>query len=547
MKRVFGPVALGLALWAPALAQPLMPKSDEKAPLSAPVQPAIPLPDELGQVDGNADKKAQTRRVERFVVQGNTILKEEELRGLLKLYEGKELTLAQMREAAADLTSLYQRKGYYLVRAIVPVQDFKSPEVKLTVVEGKIGQIRVEGAEHYDPDFIKRRFQVSGEDGNFRADKFTRSLILMNELPDLDVKAVFAPGREVGTADVILKTRDRTPVHFGVDYNNYGTPETGVNRVGLDFDAGNLLFQADQLQLRGVVGFPSRNNNFFQVQYGTPINLQGTTLNASYANGAFAVSQGLGAILDVRGNADIFTLTLSHPMERDLDFTSNLGLAVSHKNITNNFFGGRFPFSHDEYTMTRLSYMADWRGPSGRSILQASWSQGFGGTPETDPLVSRAGANGRFSRFNLDGARIHRLSEGLYGVVRGSVQYATSPLYVGEQFALGGPDTVRGYQQAELLGDNAYLVGAELRWSPIPEALDAFQLAFFVDHGGVSLNRKLPGDLSRGSSLTGAGLGLRWSPFDQTNIRLDVGFPISPTESRSGNTPALYLGVQTRY
>lgn len=531
----------GLVLQAGVFAQPLT----VEPPLESPLPP--PAVRDLGQVDVKPDPSTETRQVDRWLVEGNTLLPAEDVNAILSAYQGRALTLAQMKEAAADVTSLYQRKGYYLVRAIIPKQDFTTGQVRVLVVEGKIADVRVEGAEYYDPEFIKERFAVAIEDKNFRADDFTRAIALLNELPDLQVKAVLSPGKDKGTADVVLKVEDRLPVHAGIDYNNYGTPQTGQNRIGLDFDAGNLAFQGDQLSLRGVVGFPSRNNTFYQVQYQTPINLDGTTMGVSYANGAFSVSQGLGAILDVRGVADIFTLSASHPLQRDLDFSSNIGLAVSHKNITNNFFGGRLPFSHDQYTMARLAYGADWRGPDGRTIFQAALAQGLGGTGGNDPLVSRAGAHGGFSRFNFDLARIQRLDEGLYGVLRGSAQYATSPLYVGEQYAIGGPDTVRGYQQAELLGDNAYLVGAELRWSPFLEEPDVFQVVAFIDHGGVSLRNRQPGDLLNGSTLTGAGFGFRWAMWENANLRFDVGFPLQSRPNRNAGDPAIYAGVQTRF
>jgi len=486
-------------------------------------------------------------RVNRFLLEGNRLLPEEEIQKVFRAYEGRDLSLDEMKEAAADITSLYQRKGYYLVRALIPQQPFDTNDIKMQVVEAKVGKVKVEGAEHYDPDFIRRRFEAAITDNTFESSSFTRSLSLLNELPDLSVKAVLTPGDNPGEADFVLQVKDDTPFHIGLDYNNYGTTATGINRVGLNIDAGNLLTQADALSVRGVVGFPSRNNNFVQATYTAPVNLDGTTMGLSYANGAFAVSEGLGAILDVRGNADIFTLSAAHPLDRELDFASNIGLAVSYKNITNNFFGGQVPFSHDQYTMARLTYTADWRGPSGRTIMQGAISQGLGGTQASDPLVSRVGANAGFTRLNFDAARVQRFSEGLYGVLRGSAQWSTSPLFVGEQYAMGGPDTVRGYQQAELLGDRAYLLGAELRWSPDPDLPDKFQFVFFLDHGGVSLVQPQPGDLARGATLTGAGLGLRWNVFEKTNLRFDLGFPLRDRPTGTGGGPAVYGGLQSQF
>jgi hemolysin activation/secretion protein len=89
-------------------------------------------------------------------------------------------------------------------------------------------------------------------------------------------------------------------------------------------------------------------------------------------------------------------------------------------------------------------------------------------------------------------------------------------------------------------------LGAELRWSPIEDDLDAFQVCTFIDHGGVNLRRAQPGDLANGSHLTGAGFGFRFG-VDHATLRLDLGFPLSPTPSRTGRSPALYAGLQTRF
>jgi hemolysin activation/secretion protein len=494
-----------------------------------------------------AEPARQVLRVEQFQFEGNTLLSGEELRQVVQPYLGRDLSLDEMKEAAREVTAFYQKSGFMLVKALIPEQNFDSSSVRMKVVEGRLGQIEVEGAENYDPEWVRQRFLASYGDGALRRDDFVRSLILLNEFSDLKVKATLKPGQKQGEVDAVLRVEDATPVHGGVDYNNYGTTATGINRVGLNFNAGNVFDQGDQLNLRGVVGFPAANTNFFQANYSIPVGLDGTQINASYQNGAFTVSQGLGAILDIRGRANVYSLGVAHPLDRSFDHSSNLGFALSYKDVSNDFFGGAVPFSHDRYTSARFTYQEDWRQVSGRTLLQAAWTQGLGGTPASDPLVSRQGASGGFGKLNLEVARVQSLLPGLSGILRGSAQWATQPLYVAEQFALGGPDTVRGFSQAELLGDNGYLVSGELRWSPIEDEPDRFQLAFFVDHGGVSLKRSGPGDLLRGSKLTGAGFGFRLGLGNASSARLDIGFPLSPTSNLNQTSPAIYGGVQTRF
>lgn len=507
------------------------------------------LPDEfdIGPETESLLAQEKTKRIDRFEVTGNTLLPSTEFDSIFAGYEGKELTLAQMKELAKQVTDHYQKSGFLLVKAIVPKQQFDNNQLIIKVFEGRFGEISVAGAEHYDSEWIKEYVAGAYRDGGLKKDNLVRTMMLLNEFSDLNVKVGLKPGKEVGTVDVNVKVEDHQPLHFGLDYNNYGTPETGVNRVGLSMDAGNLISQGDSIALRGVLGFPSRGTNFFQLGYDTPINMDGTQLGFSYANGAFTVSQGLGAILDIRGNANIYNFSLAHPLERSFDHSSNLSLGLSHKDVQNDFFGGRVPFTRDRYTAARLTYQGDWRSFEGRTLLQSSWTQGLGGTGSGDPLVSRSGASGGFGKLNLEVARVQNLDTGLYGVLRGSAQIATQPLYIAEQFALGGPDTVRGFSQAELLGDDAYLLSAELRWSPFHEDLDRFQMSFFVDHGGVSAKRPQPGDFPNGRHLTGVGTGFRVGLGKASHLRLDVGFPVSPTRNRQGVSPAVYAGLTTRF
>ncbi|MFN8609805.1 MAG: ShlB/FhaC/HecB family hemolysin secretion/activation protein [Vulcanimicrobiota bacterium] len=490
---------------------------------------------------------AQTLHVDQFLFEGNQLVPSQELQQIVQPYLGRELTLEEMKDAARQVTAHYHKSGFMLVKALIPDQKFDTSQVRMQVVEGRLGQVEVQGAEHYDPQWIRERFLASYEDGALRHDDFVRSLILLNEFTDLKVKATLKPGQANGEVDAVLKVEDALPVHAGLDYNNYGTSATGINRAGLNFQAGNLLAQGDQLSLRGVVGFPAERTNFFQATYATPVGLDGTQINASYQNGAFTVSQGLGAILDIRGRANVYSLGVAHPLDRSFEHSSNLGFTLSYKDVSNDFFGGATPFTHDRYSSARLTYQEDWREVSGRTLLQTSWTQGLGGTGASDRLVSRQGASGGFGKLNLELARVQSLAPGFSGILRGSAQWATQSLYVAEQFALGGPDTVRGFSQAELLGDDGYLVSGELRWSPIEDEPDRFQLAFFVDHGGVSLKRAGPGDLLRGNKLTGCGLGFRVGLGNASSARLDIGFPLSPTSNLNQSSPAVYGGVQTRF
>ncbi len=497
------------------------------------------------EVDETSSTKTEkTIFVESFTVEGNSLLTDEEIRSTVKEFEGQDLTLGQMKEAANRLTDLYRSKGYLLVRTIVPKQNFKDGPVQLKVLEGKVGKVTVEGSKHFSSEWVKKHIDEATADGNFQADEFQRKLLLLNDYEDLNAQAVLKPGAEKGTADIVVKIEDEAPFHIGLDYNNYGVPETGEHRFGMTMDIGNIATDGDKLRLRGVFQFPTDDlSSFAQLKYGIPVNTNGTRVGFEYQRGAFSAGDGLAQILDVRGDANIFSVYGSHALERTLDHSSDLSFTVSYKDIENNIFNN-FPLAREDYVATRLGYQGDWRDVSGRTLFQASWTQGFGG--DGGPIVSNIRADDSFTKFNLAAMRIHNLSPGIYGVIRGSGQIATDSLYTIEQFSVGGVSTVRGYTQSELLGDSGYALSGELRWSPWLDDPELFQALIFIDHGGVSIIDKFPGELPE-SSLTGAGFGFRSSPWDNTHLMLDIGFPISPSKTRLNDSIAVYGGIQTRF
>ncbi|MBN4669065.1 ShlB/FhaC/HecB family hemolysin secretion/activation protein, partial [Pandoraea nosoerga] len=77
--------------------------------------------------------------------------------------------------------------------------------------------------------------------------------------------------------------------------------------------------------------------------------------------------------------------------------------------------------------------------------------------------AKRYKASPSFTHFNMDVSHTQELPEGfqLYGKVQG--QMADGPLVSSEQFSLGGLDTVRGYLESEMLGDNGAVANIELR------------------------------------------------------------------------------------
>lgn len=146
--------------------------------------------------------------VQRFVITGNSLLSDAELRGILARYEGRAYTLEQIYQIADYLTELYRYHGYSLAHVVVPAQRIDQGEITLRAIEGRISALTVEGNARYDTATITTRLPSMMVGNAFRADDLQRELIRLNDLPGLQARTVIRPGTEFGTSEVVLRVAE---------------------------------------------------------------------------------------------------------------------------------------------------------------------------------------------------------------------------------------------------------------------------------------------------------------------------------------------------
>jgi hemolysin activation/secretion protein len=109
--------------------------------------------------------------------------------------------------------------------------------------------------------------------------------------------------------------------------------------------------------------------------------------------------------------------------------------------------------------------------------------------------------------WKADGSLDQTLPRDFHLIVRLAAQYSADPVASNEQFLLGGAQSVRGYLEAEELGDVGTRESVELRAPALHvKSLNLMSYAF-VDNGHVRLQQPLPGEPGS-QSLLSLGLGL---------------------------------------
>ncbi len=475
--------------------------------------------------------------VRKIRVEGNTLVGAAEISRIVAPYEGKDLSLEDLRKVAALITAKYREKGYIIANAFVPKQEVKDNIVTIKVVEGRVGSITVTGNKSYSTAFIRKYLSVIDKDPSPKEKTLERALILLDEYPSLDVKAALKAGKAPGTTDVIAVVKDRFPVWGSLFYDNYGTSATEKNRIGFGLGLGNLITSGDAVSLWGLTGADKLDVDglsYGRVEYALPLGGYGTKAGVYYAHNLYQAT-GDFLPLGLKGNAEIMGVFVSHPLIKTRDSTFALRLGFDYKDVRQYELQDLTADDHVRAATFGLIYEST-DSHLNRNFLNVTYHQGIrgfmGGNGSSDTDVSRAGADGGFQKVTADAVRIQQLPGDNRLLLRGSGQYSADPLLVVEQFLIGGAGSVRGFNPAQNAGDTGYALTAELDISPPcadstiwgQRVGNTIRYALFVDHGYVRRNSPLPGDYQQ-AYLTGVGGGIRIFAGKSFSVKVDYAIP----------------------
>ncbi len=93
--------------------------------------------------------------IDRFRIEGNTLLNPEEIEALLKPFTGKQREYGDVEHAIEALKKRYRKQGFSVVWVVAPEQDLDKGIVTLRVIEARIGKVVIEGNHFFDDSNIR--------------------------------------------------------------------------------------------------------------------------------------------------------------------------------------------------------------------------------------------------------------------------------------------------------------------------------------------------------------------------------------------------------
>ena len=491
--------------------------------------------------------------IERFTIRGATLLPAQGLQLILAPYIGKSKDFGDVQRALEALEKSYTSRGYSAVQVVLPEQQIDDGEVEFDIVEAKIGKVVVEGAKYFDEANIRASVPRVQEGQAPNIFHISDNLRIANENPAKQTTVLLRSGTEEGQVDAVVRVADERPNKISLTLDNTGTEQTGIFRLGMGYQHSNMWNRDHVLNAQYVTApndddrtnrlglYPSKHVLIVGAQYRIPLYRQGDTLEitAGHSN----VNSGVVAnLFNISGSGSVFGVRYNQNLQRDGDLEHKLGYSLDwrgyHSEVKQIGVAGFGLVPDVTVHPFTLTYSGAYRKSESDSNFYVSLSQNLPGgndagtgafhgdptaNPARPPARDAARPNYLVARWGFNHNRA--LSNDWQFRWGMSGQVTRDMLISGEQFGIGGADSVRGFLEREIINDNGYRGTLEL-YGPdygriVPIAGSRLRFLSFYDWGGVRRLRPAPLEI-HAQHISSLGVGMRFSIGTNFSFRLDA-------------------------
>ena len=512
---------------------------------------------------------APTFDILEFQVEGNSVLSVGAIERAVTPFLGEGKQMASVEAARVALEKAYQGAGFLTVFVDVPEQRVEGGIVILNVTEGRIERLKVSGSRYFSQGYIREKVPelADGRVPNFN--EVQRQLALVNRTEERRVQPIMRAGVTPGTVETELKVDDKLPLFGSVEINNRAAADTKPLRLTATARYENL-FQLDHSIALSFSTAPqdTAESRVLSINYTIPGADQAAWVGY-FVNSDSNVAA-LGDV-NVLGKGRTFGLRYVRPVTNAAaDETHSISLGLDYKDMKEDTRSGsnlistplRYlpfqlgyngSFDHGARRSTLLSLQA---AVAVRAILQRNVDCP-GGTADQF-ACKRQGGDGGFATLRTDVRHSMPLGAASAGSLnlRLGAQMATGPVPSGEQYTIGGAETVRGYHEAEGAGDRGVLGSVEWRSADLgvrlsrwfddeaaPQSTSLLSQAYalaFVDVARAYVFEPATGQAPH-ISLAGAGFGLRVKVRKSVSGELDLAWPLKASIATPDRSPRAHM------
>ena len=499
------------------------------------------------QADPATPSQEPRFEIRKFVIDGATLVSPEQIQAALQPFTGKGRDFSDVQRALETLEKIYTSRGYSAVQVVLPEQEIDKGEVRFKVVEARIGRVVVERNKFFDDANIRASLPSLAPGQSPNIDRVAQNLRLANENPARQETVLLRGGNEEGLVDAVVRVVDEPPTKYSITFDNTGTSQTGIYRVGFGYQNANIFNRDHVLSAQYVTApvaashpntfelYPNRRVMIVGGSYKIPFYRLGDSLemtfgysnvNTGLLQNLFNIS-GAGSIVGLRYNINL-------PRWREVEQRFSVGWdwrAYRNQIVQVGTEGSLVP----DITVHPISgtYTGSYRTAVSDTSFYGTVVNNLPGGNDGGSSVffaTRPGARPGYLLWRWGASHNRAFANDWQMRFAMNGQMTRDRLVSAEQFGLGGMDSIRGFGEREIANDRGHRGSVELY---TPDLSAAFQWTggtrirglTFYDWGLAQRSEPLTGEAFQ-QGAGSVGFGLRLSRGTNLSIRLDFGIVV---------------------
>jgi len=457
-----------------------------------------------------------------IVLEGATLISSWQQQVLISPWLNRCLNLAQFTTITESISEWYTGKGFITSRAFLSGQDLSRRELRITVLEGKLRDLRLEGESSR---LINMAFPgLKGKVLNLR--DIEQGIEQINRVREEPLHIDILPDEQPGYSVVNLTATPEFPLSASVTLDNSGQKGTGEVQLSGVLSGNNLLGIADKTYISGgrnsdfATGYDAQNvQASLSVPYGYGL------LDYSYSWSNYRTTfahRGVDWIFS--GESKTHRLNGSWVAYRNDDIKTTLAAGIVQRSSRNWLNDVRLKKYSHNFSSLVVGINHTQKAFGGVATFNPAFSRGVPWfKAETDTHKKPYEPRGKFRKWSLSTSFQRPLNADTVWLTSLYGQWSPDRLHGSERLSLGGESSVRGFKEQYISGDSGGYWRNELNYHlfSLP-GIGQINAIGALDGGWL---RKDPLDRFASGTLWGGAVGLS-SNGRRFASQLTVGTPL---------------------
>lgn len=458
---------------------------------------------------------------------------------LVAPYINQCLSLDRINQLVRAISEWYVQRGYITSRAFLTEQNLSHGTLNITVLEGKLEAIHLQGASESQ---LNMAFPTrAGRILNLR--DIEQGMEQINRLRTTPVQIEIIPSAKPGYSIVNLTSTPEFPLTLGLNMDNSGQRSTGIGQLSASLVGNDLLGVADRWFVSGgrSSAFSDwRDAQNFQAGVSVPYGYGLLDYSYSWSN---YHSRFNANSFDWYSNGDNISNRLSGSwvLFRNGQIKTGVQLGLNHY-VSHNWLNETLlQSSSRKLTSLQIGFNHTQKIAGGVATLNPMLSRGMPWfDAESDKGKSDDFPKAEFRKWSVSSSYQRPVTQKMWWLSSFYAQWSPDRLYGSERLTIGGENSVRGYKEQYLSGDVGGYLRNELNYSlfTLP-AIGEVSTTLALDGGWLQSDKQ---DRYAAGTLWGSSLGLG-TRNAHVSTQLSLGIPVSYPDHLAPDRLSVYARI----